>query len=147
MAVGEPGNPQMYRLMTKPQEQLFPVYARPEEEHTAQDQARFVSTDGIGISRSTIETTAASQHSTRPSTPTSGAMLKDGSVSRRGSDTLVYHSLTIPRCISPSGGNLAELAAQVLLTFPGSKPMDTDELTGLDDVPFLVRISRSAETG
>lgn len=37
----------------------------------------------------------------------------DASAIRRGSETLIYHSLQIPKCISPKGGNLAEFAAQV----------------------------------
>lgn len=44
----------------------------------------------------------------RSSTPTSTA-----SGSRDESESLVYHSLQIPKCISPSGGNLADFAAQV----------------------------------
>jgi hypothetical protein len=56
--------------------------------------------------------------STRNSTPGSEAamaMASDGTSARRGSETLVYHSLQIPKCISPQGGNLAEFAAQVSL--------------------------------
>lgn len=44
----------------------------------------------------------------RPSTPASTA-----SGSKDESESLVYHSLQIPKCISPSGGNLADFAAQV----------------------------------
>lgn len=35
------------------------------------------------------------------------------SAARRGSETLIYHSLQVPKCISPTGGNLADFAAQV----------------------------------
>lgn len=54
---------------------------------------------------------------TRPSTPTAETMAAavDGTTSRRGSETLIYHSLQIPKCISPNGGNLAEFAAQVAI--------------------------------
>jgi hypothetical protein len=38
---------------------------------------------------------------------------KDAISSRRSSETLIYHSLQIPRCISSSGGSLADFAAQV----------------------------------
>lgn len=63
-------------------------------------------------------------HSTQPSTPSSEAavtgMLSDPApVSRRGSDTLVYHSLQIPKCVSENGGNLADFAAQVCLSLFG----------------------------
>lgn len=32
---------------------------------------------------------------------------------RRGSETLIYHSLQMPKCISHTGGNLSDFAAQV----------------------------------
>lgn len=34
-------------------------------------------------------------------------------ISGNAHETLIYHSLQLPRCISPTGGNLAEFAAQV----------------------------------
>jgi hypothetical protein len=37
--------------------------------------------------------------------------------STRSADTLVYHSLQIPKCISANGGNLAEFAAQMTCLF------------------------------
>ncbi|VUC32159.1 unnamed protein product, partial [Clonostachys rosea] len=40
-----------------------------------------------------------------------------GNNSRRNSESLVYHSLQIPKCISPNGGNLAEFAAQMTCLF------------------------------
>ncbi|GKT49774.1 meiotically up-regulated gene 80 protein [Colletotrichum spaethianum] len=59
-----------------------------------------------------------SRHSTRPSTPTSGAIGKsDGTASRKGSSALVLHSLSIPSCINPKGGNLADFAAQITCLF------------------------------
>ncbi|KAK2934117.1 Cyclin PHO80-like [Fusarium oxysporum f. sp. vasinfectum] len=48
----------------------------------------------------------------RPSTPASTA-----SGSKDESESLVYHSLQIPKCISPSGGNLADFAAQMTCLF------------------------------
>lgn len=47
------------------------------------------------------------------STPASVVSAKDAALSRRSSEALIYHSLQIPRCISPSGGSLADFAAQV----------------------------------
>jgi hypothetical protein len=65
----------------------------------------------------TQQQSGASRHSTRHSTPTNGTAAQNGakneSSSRRGSDTLIYHSLQIPRRISPEGGDLADFAAQV----------------------------------
>lgn len=60
------------------------------------------------------------QPAVQPASPASGGSLsvpRSGPMSRRNSETLVYHSLEIPRCISPNGGNLAELAAQMTCLF------------------------------
>lgn len=38
------------------------------------------------------------------------------SPSKKDADTLIYHSLQIPKCISPNGGNLPDFAAQVRKT-------------------------------
>ncbi|KAK1597078.1 cyclin [Colletotrichum navitas] len=66
----------------------------------------------------TSQYSTTSRHSTRPSTPTSGAIGKsDGTVSRKGSSALVLHSLSIPSCINPKGGNLADFAAQITCLF------------------------------
>ncbi|PTB38036.1 hypothetical protein M441DRAFT_146434 [Trichoderma asperellum CBS 433.97] len=51
------------------------------------------------------------------STPASVISTKDTTLSRRSSETLIYHSLQIPRCISPSGGSLADFAAQMTCLF------------------------------
>ena len=58
-----------------------------------------------------------SRQSTRPSTPNSAVTLasqQEDGTSNRGS-AMVLHSLEIPACISPKGGNLADFAAQVSL--------------------------------
>ena len=60
-----------------------------------------------------------SRHSTRPSTPsstTSTSQHHEGTVSRRDS-TLVMHSLQLPACISPNGGNLDDFAALMTCFF------------------------------
>ncbi|KAK1827020.1 cyclin-domain-containing protein [Podospora conica] len=58
---------------------------------------------------------SASQKPTRPATPTSGTMAdKDAAAKERA---LVIHSLQIPRCISPRGGNLADLVADLTALF------------------------------
>ncbi|KAL7920696.1 hypothetical protein ACQKWADRAFT_153018 [Trichoderma austrokoningii] len=51
------------------------------------------------------------------STPASVVSAKDAASSRRSSEALIYHSLQIPRCISPSGGSLADFAAQMTCFF------------------------------
>ncbi|KAJ3503508.1 hypothetical protein NM208_g16501 [Fusarium decemcellulare] len=54
----------------------------------------------------------------RLSTPPSGssvALSKSGN--SQDSESLVYHSLQIPKCISPTGGNLADFAAQMTCLF------------------------------
>lgn len=61
-----------------------------------------------------------SRHSTRPSTPNSAHTIQIGSggsatsrVSSRDSQAMVLHSLQVPACISPRGGNLADFSAHV----------------------------------
>ncbi|CRK12982.1 hypothetical protein BN1723_009892, partial [Verticillium longisporum] len=60
-----------------------------------------------------------SKHSTQTSTPAAeGSMSsQNGSTSRRGSQALIHHSLHVPSCINPKGGNLADFAAQITCLF------------------------------
>ncbi|KAI1868344.1 hypothetical protein JX265_007167 [Neoarthrinium moseri] len=63
----------------------------------------------------------ASRHSTRPSTPSSTTTSHsqahfEGTVSRKDS-SMVMHSLKLPSCISPNGGNLDEFAALMTCFF------------------------------
>ncbi|KAH7308021.1 hypothetical protein B0I35DRAFT_453946 [Stachybotrys elegans] len=64
-----------------------------------------------------VQTTQTSQ--SKSSTPVSevASQSHEGTSSRRGSESLVFHSLQIPKCISPNGGNLAEFAAQMTCLF------------------------------
>lgn len=110
--VNEPRASQNYRQAqpqhhSQPQQQAYPQQVQP----VVATQAR-----NIPVSIPT-QAFPGSNHNTRPSTPSSEAVApptsKGGTVSRRGSDSLVFHSLQIPKCISPNGGNLAEFAAQV----------------------------------
>ncbi|KAH8653501.1 cyclin-domain-containing protein [Xylariales sp. PMI_506] len=67
---------------------------------------------------------AASRHSTRPSTPSSTATSHfEGTVSRRNS-SMVMHSLQLPSCISLNGGNLDDFAA-LMTCFFWFEDMDT----------------------
>lgn len=65
-----------------------------------------------------------SHHVPRPASPRVQASIASNpsSPSKKDADTLIYHSLQIPKCISPSGGNLPDFAAQVRVTaqFPRS---------------------------
>ncbi|KAL7788351.1 hypothetical protein V8C37DRAFT_235736 [Trichoderma ceciliae] len=58
-----------------------------------------------------------SDRSTKSTTPASVVSAKDAISSRRSSETLIYHSLQIPRCISSNGGSLADFAAQMTCLF------------------------------
>lgn len=84
--------------------------------------------------------TTPSDRSAKSTTPASVVSAKDAVPSRRSSDTLIYHSLQIPRCISASGGSLTDFAAQVSPTAPPALLEENLPLTLSDDVPLLVRI-------
>jgi hypothetical protein len=68
-----------------------------------------------------VQNLPGSSHTTGLSTPSGETVApsstRSGTISRRGSETLVFHSLQIPKCISPNGGNLAEFAAQMTCLF------------------------------
>jgi hypothetical protein len=49
----------------------------------------------------------------QPSTPPNST----STATRDDAESLVYHSLVIPKCISPAGGNLADFAAQMTCLF------------------------------
>lgn len=116
MAVGEPSNPQLYRLADKTRDQQHGHQIQ-KLQHEPSIQARSSYSQAVenGAAMATAEAAVSSLPPVRLSTPASEAtanMPRDETQSKN-SDTLVYHSLTIPRCVSPNGGNLAELAAQV----------------------------------
>jgi hypothetical protein len=56
-------------------------------------------------------------HPAKPSDSVVEAPLAKHGNARRDSETLVFHSLRIPKCISPTGGNLAEFAAEMTCLF------------------------------
>ncbi|KAL7947050.1 hypothetical protein V8C42DRAFT_352457 [Trichoderma barbatum] len=58
-----------------------------------------------------------SDRSTKSATPASSVSAKEAISSRRSPDTLIYHSLQIPRCISSNGGSLTDFAAQMTCLF------------------------------
>lgn len=78
---------------------------------------------------STSQTLLSSSSShTKPSTPTSATISvssKRAASTRKSSETLIYHSLQIPKCISANGGNLADFAAQVSFDKPQSSVSTT----------------------
>ncbi|KAI1773632.1 hypothetical protein F4818DRAFT_96512 [Hypoxylon cercidicola] len=68
----------------------------------------------------------SSRPSTRPTTPKSSGTLSahsEGTISKKDS-TMVTHSLQLPSCISPSGGNLDDFAA-LMTCFFWFETMDT----------------------
>ncbi|EGR50100.1 uncharacterized protein TRIREDRAFT_76249 [Trichoderma reesei QM6a] len=60
---------------------------------------------------------APSDRSTKSETPASAVSAQDAASSRKSPETLIYHSLQIPRCISSDGGSLADFAAQMTCLF------------------------------
>ncbi|OHX00997.1 cyclin-related protein [Colletotrichum incanum] len=90
----------------------YPRYTQPTSSYSQPQQPPANPASG------TSQYSTTSRHSTRPSTPTSGAIGKsDGTSSRKDSSALVLHSLSIPSCINPKGGNLADFAAQITCLF------------------------------
>lgn len=58
-----------------------------------------------------------SRHSTRPSTPYSEQITTTDQATAARDATMVLHSLQIPPCISPKGGDFADFAAQTTCLF------------------------------
>lgn len=89
--------------------------------HAAQPASASLARNSNTSSHSTAQLShTCSRPSTRPSTPTPEVFdvgKPDGTTTRRGSDTLIYHSLQIPKCISAHGGSLSDFAAQMTCLF------------------------------
>lgn len=71
---------------------------------------------------SAAQPTVTSRQSIRPATPppstfpsSTNPLGSEQDASEQEAESLVYHSLRIPKCVSPQGGNLADFAAQVSL--------------------------------
>lgn len=96
----------------QPQQQ----YQQPQSQYQSQ-QAHHASS--LNNNTAVQPHSASSRHSTRPSTPSSTStnhVHSEGTVSRRDS-TMVMHSLHLPSCISPNGGNLDDFAALMTCFF------------------------------
>ena len=120
-------------------------HSHPLSQSTTQSQARAHPSSGSS------QHASASRHSTRPSTPTSTGTLmgshQDGSLSRRGSQAVALPGLQIPASISPNGGSISDLAAQVRK--PPCRPnfsKGTKTNQRIDDVPLLVRVDRCSSS-
>lgn len=90
-----------------------------------------------------------SRQPTGPSTPlqeTTISVPPSKAAAPRPSETLVYHSLQIPSCITPEGGNLADFAAQVRQA-PSETVICSANLPDLDDLFVLVPIRQRPQTG
>lgn len=101
---------QYYRYPSQHQQQLQNQPQQQQAQVVSQSQPR------NGSLSWATQPAPTSQYSTQASTPGSGTIVgssKDGSSSRRGSETLVFHSLQMPKVISETPGNLADFAAQV----------------------------------
>ncbi|KAJ4149907.1 hypothetical protein LMH87_010681 [Akanthomyces muscarius] len=84
-----------------------------------------------------------SRYSARPPTPTADiAMPSQESRSRRNSDTLIFHSLQIPKCISPTGGNLADFAAQMTCLFWFQSADDLNKAESIRSIPATATLPR-----
>jgi hypothetical protein len=92
------------------------------------------------------QTVPGSSHTIGLSTPSSETVApsstQSGTVSRRGSETLVFHSLQIPKCISPTGGNLAEFAAQMTCLFWFQSVDDLKQAESIRSKPSSAPIPR-----
>ncbi|CAM1509860.1 Fc.00g001950.m01.CDS01 [Cosmosporella sp. VM-42] len=108
-------NSQYYRYPTQQQHYQQQHQGQPQQQpllasNPQQRSGSFSSTHVASTTRNT----------TQPSTPGSETVVgasSEGTLSRRGSESLVFHSLQIPKCISPTGGNLADFAAQMTCLF------------------------------
>ncbi|KAM3471443.1 hypothetical protein MY8738_009327 [Beauveria namnaoensis] len=84
-----------------------------------------------------------SRYLARPPTPSSETtMPTQESRSRRNSDTLIFHSLQIPKCISPAGGNLADFAAQMTCLFWFQSMDDLKKAESIRSIPAAATLPR-----
>ncbi|KAM3467191.1 hypothetical protein NHJ6243_000222 [Beauveria neobassiana] len=84
-----------------------------------------------------------SRYLARPPTPSSDTtMPTQESRSRRNSDTLIFHSLQIPKCISPAGGNLADFAAQMTCLFWFQSMDDLKKAESIRSIPAAATLPR-----
>lgn len=135
MAVTDPATGQIYRPSTQ---QLHPLQQTQPHQHPQQLPNTWVQKDQ-GFPP-TQPLTSNLQHTSRAPSPAPDANLappQNRMTSRRGSESLVYHSLEIPRRVSPTGGNLADFAAQVSLRDPTSIAQHSANSL-VDDLSFLV---------
>ncbi|XWW97927.1 hypothetical protein V2A60_005923 [Cordyceps javanica] len=84
----------------------------------------------------------ASRYLARPPTPTEAKMPSQESHSTRNSETLVFHSLQIPKCISPAGGNLADFAAQMTCLFWFQSIDDLKKAESIRSAPSATTLPR-----
>jgi hypothetical protein len=98
------------------QHQQYPHHPHPQQQQQPQYQTQAQPGSSL-VPTSSHPRSGASKSSTRPSTPSSTATSHsqhEGTVSK-SSSTMVTHSLQLPSCISPNGGNLDDFAALVSL--------------------------------
>ncbi|KAG5929529.1 hypothetical protein E4U42_005556 [Claviceps africana] len=81
-------------------------------------------------------------HASDPVTPVSAPAETTKMKARTGSETLIYHSLQLPACISPTGGNLSDFAAQMtcLFWFESIDELKNAESIRLNNHPSISRL-------
>ncbi|KAG6002975.1 hypothetical protein E4U21_002476 [Claviceps maximensis] len=82
-----------------------------------------------------------------PATPIRSHTNTAKTKSRRGSETLIYHSLQLPKCISPTCGNLSDFAAQMtcLFWFESIDELKNAESIRLNSQPSISRLPALAK--
>ncbi|KAG6007114.1 hypothetical protein E4U54_000057 [Claviceps lovelessii] len=117
---------QQYR---HPSQQIQPQ--REEDHHSP--SAQLADTTGLD----------ADSPGTRPATPVSASTDRAKTKSRKGSDKFIYHSLKLPKCISPDGGNLSDFAAHMtcLFWFECTDELRNAESIRLNSNPSIPRLS------
>ncbi|KAJ2957352.1 hypothetical protein NQ176_g11251 [Zarea fungicola] len=133
-AVADSRNLQYLRYPLQPVQQPVqqPIQQPVPQPTAAQTQLQFRPVDQALVQNSPRD----SRYPTRPATPISDAtMPSQGSSSRRNSDTLIFHSLQIPKCISPNGGNLADFAAQMTCLFWFQSADDLHKAESIYSIP------------
>ncbi|KAI0481262.1 hypothetical protein GGR56DRAFT_312715 [Xylariaceae sp. FL0804] len=115
---------QQHHQQPRPQAHQQPQHQHPRQHpHAHKPQAY---SQSHSLSSFVPQSNPTSRHSTRPSSPASTGTLSahsEGTLSRRES-TMVTHSLQLPSCISPNGGNLDDFAA-LMTCFFWFETMDT----------------------
>jgi hypothetical protein len=122
--INDTGKPQYYRYpVQQPEQQHQPQPQNTYNHYYQQEQSTHpthelhptsqVSQHRNGSISTASHTVPVVGQTAQPSTPSDST----STATRDDAESLVYHSLVIPKCISPAGGNLADFAAQMTCLF------------------------------